>query len=97
MLDARALGLLTATPPSAASEAAASAASYTGPPAGAGGPPWTLALLGLSSLLILTAVFSPALAGASRAFDALVDRRAELVGIGLVVLAAVLVTGGAGL
>lgn len=91
MLDARALAL-SAAPSSSPQPVAAVAA-----PADAGGVRWPLALLGLSLLLILTSVFSPALAASSRVFDRISDRRAEVAGIGLVVLAALLVTGGAGL
>jgi hypothetical protein len=56
---------------------------------------WVLALLGGSLLLLLAAVFSPVLASASRVFDRLSERRLELAGFGLVVLAALVLSGGA--
>jgi hypothetical protein len=98
MLDGRALTLpraaLAAAPTDAASEATSPAVTIS---PGSNRAIWILALLGFALLLILASVVSPVLARASRVFERVSERRFELAGVGLVVLTAFLVTGGAGL
>ena len=95
MLDGRALAVPLATLAAAPAEAAL--APPGSPPGASNRAVWILPLLGVALLLILVSVFSPVLASASRLFDGVSERRLELAGIGLVVLTALLVTGGAGL
>ena len=95
-VDARAVGLgarVSATPPLPSAPAASVVGQ--GASGGSGRGMWVLALLGGSLLLLLAAVFSPVLASASRVFDRLSERRLELAGFGLVVLAALVLSGGA--
>jgi hypothetical protein len=96
MVDVRALAV-----PASASDVAHESVPTPSPAVvvsdGSGRAVWILALLGFSLLLIAASVVSPVLASGSRVFDGLAERRLEVAGIGVVVLAALLVGGGGGL